>query len=124
VVARRKLLGQILFEAFVFSSRAGMVAEIVAKRQGPSLFSPAPVDDVHVVTVRPLERPMEERTKRVIGMIDLSPVRRRLGGNPPVNGPGFFVSLLRVGALAWSNPARSHAPELIDAGKSPESALS
>jgi hypothetical protein len=52
-----------LLEAFVFASRVGMVAEVIAKCQCPPFFSTAAFDDVNVVTVRPLERPVEEWTE-------------------------------------------------------------
>jgi hypothetical protein len=45
-----------------------MVTEIVAKRQCATFLTAALLDDVHVMTVRPPARPMEERTERVVRM--------------------------------------------------------
>src|SRR5882672_8636516 len=68
VSGRRELPGQVLFELFVFTSRGRVVAEVIAKGQCSPFFSAACFDDVNVVTVGPLARPMEERTERVVGM--------------------------------------------------------
>lgn len=57
-----------MLELFVFTSRGSVIAEIIAKRQCPSFFGAASLDDVNVVTVRPLGRPMEEWTERVVRM--------------------------------------------------------
>ena len=45
-----------------------MVTEIIAKDQGSLLFMPASLDDVHVMSLGPSDRPMEEGTKRIIRM--------------------------------------------------------
>jgi hypothetical protein len=45
-----------------------MLAEVIAKGQCPPFFRAASFDDVNVVTVRPLGRPMEEWTERVVRM--------------------------------------------------------
>ena len=68
MVGSRELPGQVVFQVFVFVSHVGMVAKIVAKGQRAPLFTPAPLDNVHVMTVRPLKRPMEEWTERIVGM--------------------------------------------------------
>lgn len=45
-----------------------MVAEVVAKRKCALFFTPTPFDHVYVMTVGPSDRPMEERTTRVVRM--------------------------------------------------------
>ena len=65
---RGKLSGQVLLEVFVLTSRGGVIAEIIAKGQCPPFLGTASFDDVNVVTVRPLGRPMEEWTERVVRM--------------------------------------------------------
>ena len=49
-----------------------MVAKIVAKGQRAPLFTPASLDNVHMVAVWPLKRPMEEWTERIVGMRNVS----------------------------------------------------
>jgi len=53
-----------LLEVFVFTSGGNMVPEVITKSQCPPFFSAALFDDMNVVTVRPLGRPMEEWTER------------------------------------------------------------
>jgi hypothetical protein len=63
MVSSRELPGQVVFQGFVFMSHVGMVAKIVTKGQRAPLFTPPSLDNVHMVTVRPLTRPMEEGTE-------------------------------------------------------------
>ena len=60
--------GQAVLQLFVLACRLAMVAKIVPKGQRSSLFSAAGLDDVNMVSVRPLGRPMEKRAERVVGM--------------------------------------------------------
>jgi len=45
-----------------------MVEKVVAKRQRAPLFTPSSLDDVHVVAVRPVNRPVEEGRERIVRM--------------------------------------------------------
>ena len=63
-----ELPGQVSLEAFVLTGHGRVVAEIVAKGQCPPFLTAASLDDVNVVAVRPVGRPMEEWTERVVGM--------------------------------------------------------
>ena len=56
------------FDVLIFTSHVAVVTKIIAKRECPSFFTPASFDDVHVMTVRPLNRPMKEWTEGVIRM--------------------------------------------------------
>jgi hypothetical protein len=68
-----------------------MVTEVVPKRERPSFFSAAFFDDVHVIAVRPLARPMKDGAECVVHMRNVhisishqrTPVRRKRlkGGN-------------------------------------------
>src|SRR5262249_48837462 len=64
-IIRRLVRGQHMFEVFVLAGRVGMVAEVIAKRQGTSFFGATSLDQVNVMAVRPLGWSMEERTERV-----------------------------------------------------------
>jgi hypothetical protein len=71
---RRELSGEATFEVFVLTSHVRMVAQVVAKGQCPPFFGPPSFNDMKVMTVWPLGRPMEERAKRVVWMrnVDVS----------------------------------------------------
>jgi hypothetical protein len=43
-----------------------VIAEIISKRERPPFFESAALDHVHVMTVRPSTRPVEEGTERVV----------------------------------------------------------
>jgi len=58
-VLRRKLTLKIL----VLASSFGMLTQIVPKGQGSALLNAARFNDVHMVSVRPHRRPMEEKAE-------------------------------------------------------------
>ena len=60
--------GQSLFEVFVFASGGRVIAKIVSKGQRPPFRRPAALDNVNVVTVRPMSWPVKEGTRRVVGI--------------------------------------------------------
>src|ERR1044072_1462022 len=67
-IGRHALRGRRAFELFVRSRHVGMVSEIVAECQRSSFLASTPFDDVHVMSVRAPDLPMEERTKRGVRM--------------------------------------------------------
>ena len=71
-IGRHALRGRRAFELFVLARHVGMVSEIVAECQRSPFLASTSFDDVHVMTVRPLAGPMEERTERVVRMRHVS----------------------------------------------------
>ena len=67
-IGRHHLRGYSPFEVVIPASHVGVVTEIIAKRECSPFFTSAPFDQVYVMTVGPLNRPMEEWTKRVVRM--------------------------------------------------------
>lgn len=63
-----ELPGQMVLEAFVVTSRRDMIAQIIAKGQGPSFLGSASFDHVNVMAVRPLTGAVEEGTERVVSI--------------------------------------------------------
>ena len=63
MIDRRELPRQILFELSVFASCVTVFAQVVPKSQCAALFDAAHFNDVNVMSVGPLGRPMEEGTE-------------------------------------------------------------
>ena len=67
-IDRRELPDQFVFELFVFTSRIGVIAKVIAESQCPPFFRTARLNDMNVMRVRPPRRRVEERTERIVWM--------------------------------------------------------
>ena len=66
VIVRMDFRHQPFLQPLVFTSDARVAAQVVAKRKRSSLFFASGPDDMHVVRVRPLARPVKERAEPIV----------------------------------------------------------
>jgi hypothetical protein len=67
-VSRAVLRRELTLKILVLASSFAMLTQIVSKGQGSALLNPARFNDMHMVSVRPHRRPMEEGAERIVGM--------------------------------------------------------